>query len=55
MMGHDKSRRHWYLLFHCFSEKIRLDVSSDSSARQRIHFKHQALFSSKDKSKKLKN
>ena len=33
---------------------MRLDVSSESSARQRIHLKHQALFSSKDKSKKLK-
>ena len=41
-------------IFHCFSEKIRLDVSSESSARQRIHMKNQALFSSKDKSKKLK-
>ena len=40
--------------FHCFSEKIRLDVSSEPSARQRIHMKTQALFSSKDKSKKLK-
>ena len=40
--------------FHCFLEKIRLDVSSESSARQRIHIKNQALFSSKDKSKKLK-
>ena len=40
--------------FHYFSEKIRLDVSSESSARQRIHMKNQALFSSKDKSKKLK-
>ena len=37
--------------FHCFSEKIRLDVSVESSARQRIHMKNQALFSSKDKSK----
>ena len=37
-----------------FSEKIRLDVPSESSARQRIHMKNQALFSSKDKSKKLK-
>ena len=36
-----------------FSEKIRLDLSSESSARQRIHMKYQALFSSKDKSKKL--
>ena len=41
-------------IFHCISEKIRLDVSSESSARQRIHMKNQALFSSKDKSKKLK-
>ena len=41
-------------LFSCFSEKIRLDVSCESSARQRIHMKHQALFSLKDKSKKLK-
>ena len=40
--------------FHCFSEKIRLDVSSESSARQRIHIKNQALFSSIDKSEKLK-
>ena len=39
--------------FPCFSEK-RLDVSSESSARQRIHMKNQALFSSKDISKKLK-
>ena len=38
-----------------FSEKIRLDVSSESSARQRIHLKHQALFPSKDKSKKIKS
>ena len=42
------------IFFHCFSEKIRLDVSCESSARQRIHSKHQVLFSSKDKSKKLK-
>ena len=38
--------------FNCFSEKTRLDVSSESSAR--IHTKNQVLFSSKDKSKKLK-
>ena len=36
------------IFFHCFSEKIRLDVSSESSARQRIHMKNQALFSWKD-------
>ena len=41
-------------IFSWFSEKIRLDVSSESSARQRIHMKNQALFSLKDKSKKLK-
>ena len=47
--------------FHCFSEKKKLDVSRESyakiildisfefSARQRIHMKHQALFSSKEK------
>ena len=42
------------MFFHCFSEKKRLDVSSESSARQKLHMKNQALFSSKDKSKKLK-
>ena len=42
------------LFFQYFSEKIRLDVSSESSARQWIHIKNQALFSSKDKSKRLK-
>ena len=40
--------------FHCFSENIRLDVSCESSARQRIHMKNKALFSSKDKSEKFK-
>ena len=40
--------------FHCFSEKIRLDVSSELSARQRVHMTNQALFSSKDRSNKLK-
>ena len=42
--------------FHCFSEKIKLDVSSEFSARQmiRIRIKNQALFFPKDKIKKLK-
>ena len=40
--------------FIVFPEKIRLDVSCESSTRQRIHMKHQALFSLKDKSEKLK-
>ena len=31
--------------------KIRLDISSESSARQRIHMKNQALFFLKDKLK----
>ena len=39
--------------FNCFSEKMRLEISCESSARQRIHMKDQALFSWKDKSKKL--
>ena len=34
-----------------FSEKIRLDISCESFARQRIHIKLQALFSMKNKSK----
>ena len=41
--------------FIVFSEKIRLDISCESSARQRIHMKYQALFSLKDKSKKIKS
>ena len=41
-------------IFVVFLEKTRLDVSSESSARQRIHMKNQALFSSTDKSTKLK-
>ena len=41
-------------IFSLFSGKVRLDVSSESSARQRIQMKNQALFSSKDISKKLK-
>ena len=40
--------------FIVFLKKIRLDVSSASSARLRIHMKNQDLFSLKDKSEKLK-
>ena len=43
-----------FFFFFFFSEKIRFDVSSESSAGQRIHLKHEAFFSSKDKRKKLK-
>ena len=53
MTAADGIHKYMYF-FHCFSEKIRLDVSSESSARQRIHMKNQTLFSSKDISKKLK-
>ena len=41
-------------IFSLFSEKISLDVSSEISARQSIHMKNQALFSSKDKSKNFR-
>ena len=40
--------------FIFFSEKIRLDISCESFARQRIHMKLQALFSLKNKCKKIK-
>ena len=37
-----------------FQRKIKLYISCESSAWQRIHMKHEALLSSKDKSKKIK-
>ena len=40
-----------HIFFHCFSEKIRLDVSSESSARQRIHMKIKSYFLRKIKVK----
>ena len=46
------SCKSWGGFFSIFLEKIRLDVSSESSARQRSHMKHQALFPWKDKTKK---
>ena len=36
---------------HVFSDKIVLGILCESSAWQRIHMKHQALFYLKDKSK----
>ena len=39
--------------FYCFSEKISLDVSSESSARQRIHLNIKPYFLN-DKSKEIK-
>ena len=44
----DDSFEYFFIVF----EKIRLDISCESSAKQRILMKHPALFSSKDKSKK---
>ena len=42
------------LMFYFYlSKKIRLDVSSESSAWQRIHMKHQVLFSLKNNEKYL--
>ena len=52
--NHHCSGRHLQIFLHCFSKKVRLDVSSESSARQRIHVKNQALFPSKDKKNKTK-
>ena len=49
----DNIHQYFFILFF-FSQKIRLDVSSESSARQRIHMKNQDLFFLKDKSKKIK-
>ena len=41
-------------MFHVNPLLIRLDISCESSARQKIHMEHQGIFSSKDKSKKNK-
>ena len=41
-------------IFSLFFREKKIDVSSESSARQRNHMKKQALFSWKGKSKKLK-
>ena len=41
--------------FYCISDKIMLDISCESSAWQRIHMKHQTLFSLQDKSKNNKS
>ena len=38
--------------FHYFSEKIRLDISCELSARQTVHMKCQALFPLKNTFKK---
>ena len=45
------------LLFFNFylSKKIRIDISCESSARQRIHMKYQILFSLENNEKIFKN
>ena len=43
----DYIHKYFFIVFR----KIRLDISCESSARQRIHMKHQAPFSLKDKNK----
>ena len=44
------SRRHFNFFFYLL-KKIRLDFSCESSAQQRIHLKHQVLFSLKSNEK----
>ena len=45
------SRRHYYYFYFYLSEKITLDISCESSVKQRIHMKYQALFIKKNKMK----
>ena len=52
MTAADDSLKYFFIVF---SEKIRLDISCESSAVQRIYMKHQALFSSKDKNRENKS
>ena len=49
------SRRPSNFFSFIFSKKIRLDFSCDSSAEQRIHLKHQVLFSLKNNEKIFMN
>ena len=42
------------LIFYCYlSNKIRLDISCESFAKQRIHLKHQVLFFLKKQRKNI--
>ena len=50
MTGADDSLGYFFIVLF-FSDKIMLDISCEFSAWQSFHMKHQALFSSKDKSK----
>ena len=47
MTAVDDSLEYFFIVF---SEKIRLDISCESSTRQRIHTKQQDFFSLKNKS-----
>ena len=49
------SRRHFYFFYFYLLKKIRLSVSCESSARQRIHMKYQVLFSLKNNEKVFMN
>ena len=47
--------RFFFFFFFLFQKKkLRLDISCESSARQRVHMKQQVLFSVKEKSKNIK-
>ena len=48
-------RRHFHFLLLSFEKKIRLDFSGESSAKQRIHLKHQVIFSPKTMKKIFMN
>ena len=50
----DDSLEYFFILIFFFFEKMRLDILCESSVRQRIHIKHQALFSSTVKVNKIK-
>ena len=50
----DDSLEYFFIFFFIVFEKMRFDISCESSARQRIYIKHQALFSSTLKVNKIK-
>ena len=51
MNAADDIHKYFFIVFFS-SEKMRLDISCESSARHRIHKKHLASFSFTDNSKK---
>ena len=46
---------YYFFFFFFFSEKTGLDISCESSAKQKIHMKCQDLFSLKNNKKKILN